>query len=582
MGMDTRVKELADRIWGQGVAGRITERIAARRDAITARHAAGLGAMNDFPLSEADAILITYADSLRREGVAPLATIYRFVDEVTAGAIGCVHLLPFFPYSSDAGFSISDYRRVRAELGDWSEITALADNYRVMVDLVLNHCSVEHPWFQDFLAGRAPGRDYFVTADPAADLSRVFRPRAHPLLTRFETASGPRHVWTTFSADQVDLDWSNPDLAVEMIDTLLEYLERGASIVRLDAVAFLWKRVGTTCLHLPETHLVVKLLRRVMELALPGSLLITETNVPHDENISYFAGGDEAHLVYNFSLPPLVADALIRQDATHLARWAASLQAPGPGRCFFNFCASHDGIGLTPTRGLLSDRERDQLIETVQARGGLVSYKATPDGPVPYELNINYLSAVADPALPVDQRARWFLLSQAIMLAFAGVPGVYVHSLLGSENWQAGPEGGLEHRSINREPLQVSEVEAALADPDSLRALVFTGYRALLDARATGSAFHPLSPQRVHAADSGLLAIERGPFGPDNERVLCLFNVGPTEAEWRAALRDLPRDRILTDLVTGDRVYPSIEARDYSLELLPGEFLWLLLGDKPG
>ena len=168
------------------------------------------------------------------------------------------------------------------------------------------------------------------------------------------------------------------------------------------------------------------------------------------------------------------------------------------------------------------------------------------------------------------------------MLAFAGVPGVYVHSLLGSENWRAGPAEGLEHRSINREPLQVSEVEAALADPDSLRALVFTGYRALLDARATSSAFHPLSPQRVHAADSGLLVVERGPFGPDNERVLCLFNVGPTEAEWRAALRDLPNDRVPTDLVTGDRVYPSIEARDYSLELLPGEFLWLLLGDKPG
>lgn len=578
--MDARVKELADRLWGGDVAQRITARIDARRDAIAARHADVPGAADGFPLNEQDAILITYADSLRQEGVTPLASMYHFVDEVCAGAISCVHLLPFFPYSSDAGFSISDYRRVRDDLGDWSGVGSLAGDYRVMVDLVLNHCSVEHPWFQDFLAGRAPGRDYFVTADPDADLSQVFRPRAHPLLTRFETADGPRHVWTTFSADQVDLDWSNPDLTVEMIDTLLEYLERGASIVRLDAVAFLWKRIGTNCLHLPETHAVVKLLRRVMELALPGSLLITETNVPHDENISYFTDDDEAQLVYNFSLPPVVADALIREDPSHLASWAGSLKAPGPGRCFFNFCASHDGIGLTPARGILSDAERDQLIASVQAHGGLVSYKATPSGQVPYELNINYLSAVADPALPADQRARRFLLSQAIMLAFAGVPGIYVHSLLGSENWGQGPAQGLENRSINREQLALPAVEAALADQNDLRAIVFQGYRDLLDARAASSAFHPLSPQRVHPADAGLFVLERGPFGPDDERVLCLFNVGPAEAEWRAAVNDLPNDRIVTDLVNGDRVYPSIEEHDYSLELLPGEFLWLFMGEK--
>lgn len=384
---------------------------------------AGLLKEDALPLSERDTLVITYADQFQRPGTKPLTLLREFAQIFLEGMITGIHILPFFPYSSDDGFSIIDYCQVNPAWGTWEDIQALSNSYLLMADLVLNHCSKESLWFQKFLAGEEPYTRYFITLPPDTDVSGVFRPRTHPLLTRFETSQGPRWVWTTFSEDQVDLNYGEPAVLLSMIDILLFYIRMGIRIIRLDAIAYLWKELGTSCLHHPKTHGVVKLLRALVDELAPGTLLITETNVPHKENISYFGEGDEAHLVYQFALPPLILDAFIRSDSRKLQQWAMDLELPGEGMSFFNFCASHDGVGVLPARGILSEEEIEGLVQAVVERGGYISYKSTPQGEVPYELNINYFSAVAENALSEDLRVKKFLASQSILLAMPGGTG---------------------------------------------------------------------------------------------------------------------------------------------------------------
>ncbi len=479
-------------------------------------------------LTEVDTILITYGNQVSEPGKAPLVTLAEVLEMYAQGAITGVHLLPFFPYSSDDGFSVIDYARVNPEFGDWSDVARLGDTFRLMFDAVINHISRESDWFQAFVAGDPAFAEAFIVVEPGTDLSKVVRPRALPLLTSVQTASGDRLVWTTFSTDQVDLNFADPEVLLRVIDLLLLYVTHGAEIIRLDAIAYLWKEIGTPCIHLEETHRVVKLFRAVMDAVAPGVMLITETNVPHEENLSYFGEGtDEAQLVYQFPLPPLVMHTLSSGDATHLSEWAADLSLPSDQTTFYNFLASHDGIGVRPVEGLLTQGEVQALVDRTQAHGGHVSFKTNADGSESvYELNISYFDAISDPdggellAVQVDR----FMVSQSIMLVLQGVPAIYVHSYFGSRNDHEGVERTGRYRSINRETFERGKLEAALTDSTSLRARVYTAYRQLLEVRKQHPAFHPNGPQRILVLDPGIFAVLR--TSPDGtEEILCLHNV---------------------------------------------------------
>ncbi len=476
------------------------------------------------PLSEQDAVLITYADQFRRPGQAPLHTLGDFLDAHLAGAVNAVHLLPFFPYSSDDGFSVIDYHQVDPRVGSWPDVARLGTKYRLMFDAVINHISSRSEWFQAYLRQEAPYRGYFIEVPPDTDLSKVVRPRALPLLTPVETAAGGRHVWTTFSDDQIDLNYANPEVLLAIIDVLLRYVSMGAEIIRLDAIAYLWKEVGTPCIHLPQTHAVIKLWRAALDAVAPHVILLTETNVPHEENISYFGqGGDEAQMVYQFPLAPLVLHTFLTGDAGKLTAWAAGLEVPSERTAFFNFIASHDGLGVRPAEGILTAGELDALVERTQAHGGRVSYKNNPDGSRSvYELNIT-LYDFLNPSeeADTDTGISRFLASQAIMLSLAGVPGIYVHSLFGSRNCQAYVEETGRARSINREKFDLDDLEAALRRPGSRSGRVLAGYRRLLEARRRLPGLHPASLQRVLALHPGVFAVLRG----DRSPVLCLANV---------------------------------------------------------
>ena len=487
------------------------------------------GELAPLTVTQQDVMLICYGDQLQNEEDPPLAVLHQFLKRHIHPHINAVHILPFYPWSSDDGFSVIDYEDVDPALGDWTHIQALQRDFRLMFDAVFNHISVESEWFAAYRRGEAPYDTFFIDVPPGIDLSLVVRPRALPLLTPVETANGVKQVWTTFSADQADLNYGNPRVLLEMIRILLLYVERGADFIRLDAIGFLWKEVGTTSLHLEQTHLIIQIMRAVLDVVASHVVLITETNVPHEENISYFGDGEnEAQLVYQFPLPPLILHTLTAGDATHLTAWAQSLEDVSQRTTFFNFTASHDGIGLRPATGLLSEAEIEALVELTTAHGGAVSYRTdTEVGQSPYELNITYFDAITDPAVTaIDPQTAIdrFIVSQAMMLALAGLPGVYFHSLFGSRNWQAGVRRTGRNRSINREKLDVQDLEHRLADPDGLTRKVFDRYLQLINLRAERPAMHPLAPQQILSLDSRVFAVQRS-TSDGKETLLLLHNV---------------------------------------------------------
>lgn len=528
--------------------------------------------------TEKDTVLISYADSIQTEGELPLDTLRKFLCQHAKSAIRCVHLLPFCPWTSDDGFSVVDYRQVEPSYGDWTSVEKIGQEFNLMFDLVLNHCSRKSQWFRDFVMGVSPGKNYFLPTDPEAVLTDVVRPRATPLLTKTATREGNAWVWATFSSDQVDLNWQDPDLLFEFLDILFLYLSKGCRILRLDAVAFLWKEIGTDCLHLPETHQVVKLFRDVLEIVSPRTVLLTETNVPHEENISYFGQEDEAHMVYNFSLPPLLLHGLLRGDATLLSEWAKSLPALPANETFLNFTASHDGIGVRPLQGLIDEKELKWLIDEVKDRQGQVSVRSLPDGSeAPYEMNISYIDALAIEG-DVQLSIRRFLCSQAVMLSLPGVPAIYIHSLLGTPNDIEGFEKLGYNRALNRKKWQLDDLEQELSSGGKQEE-VFQRYLGILRRRADCPAFHPNAAIRfVEFAnnETHLFGFVRGEPGSDEE-IACLFNFSDQACE--IDLANLhpnfsTGEPLLKDLLHGTQT--QINA-DRKFELVPYAAHWFRL-----
>ncbi len=504
----TRIRALLRHLYPNHVdelSADIHQRTLARR---SARQAQSRDAY-DPPWSQDDAWLITYPDQFQEPGRRPLEVLAeRFRDDLS-GMFNGVHVLPFYPWSSDDGYSIIDYESVAPEYGSWADIETLARQGRLMVDAVINHMSASSGWFHRFLAGDPEYAGFFRTVDPSADLSQTVRPRSSPLHHRFVGPAGPVDVWTTFSSDQVDLDFRSPQVFLRVLDVLLSYAARGAAAIRLDAVSYLWKREGSSSINLPETHMTIQLLRACLDLSYPSVLLITETNVPHDENVAYLGRGErEAQAVYQFALPPLALHAFVAGDATVLRRWADDLAAPDPGCTYFNFLASHDGIGLRPAEGLLTGSDVDALIAAVAQGGGRVSMRSGPGGDEPYELNATWFAAVGQGR--ADELAlRRHLASHAVMLAMRGLAGVYVHSLFASPNDLAAVTATSANRSINRTRFTYDPFAAARADAGSPAAVSLAGMRRMLAWRRSSDAFHPDAPQRILDAPPSLFAVER-------------------------------------------------------------------------
>ncbi|HAS0880197.1 TPA: sugar phosphorylase [Enterobacter roggenkampii] len=513
---------------------------------------------------EKDIVLITYADQFSAKGEKALPVFTRFYNKWLSHSFSHVHLLPFYPWSSDDGFSVIDYHEVAPETGTWRDVAELKQTTSLMFDFVCNHMSAKSAWFANYLKQMPGYDDFFISVDPETDLSAVTRPRALPLLTPFKLHDGSvRHLWTTFSEDQIDLNFTSPQVLIAMVDVLLHYLIEGARYIRLDAVGFMWKIPGTSCIHLEQTHQLIQLFRAITEAVAPGTVIITETNVPHKDNVSYFGNGEnEAQMVYQFSLPPLVLHAVHSQDVSTLRQWAASLALPSTKTTWFNFLASHDGIGLNPLRGILPESEILSLVEKLQTEGALVNWKNNPDGTrSPYEINVTYLDALSTRESHDSERIARFILAHAVLLSFPGVPAVYIQSILGSRNDYDGVERLGYNRAINREKYAAGQIDCALEDKNSLRYQVYSALSQLIVLRRAEKAFHPDSEAYFSASGKHVLKIVR--VADCDEKITALFNFSDNS------------QTVESDIHSGRELISGKDITDTTLILNPWQVLWI-------
>lgn len=513
---------------------------------------------------EKDVVLITYADQFSAAGENALPVFTRFYNKWLSHSFSHVHLLPFYPWSSDDGFSVIDYHEVAPETGTWSDIAELKQSASLMFDYVCNHMSAKSQWFANYLQQTPGYEDFFISVDPDIDLSAVTRPRALPLLTPFTLHDGSvRHLWTTFSEDQIDLNFASPDVLIAMVDVLLHYLMEGASYIRLDAVGFMWKIPGTHCIHLEQTHQLIQLFRTITEVVAPGTVIITETNVPHKDNISYFGNGEnEAQMVYQFSLPPLVLHAIHRQDVRILSQWASSLELPSTKTTWFNFLASHDGIGLNPLRGILPESDILSLVENLQQEGALVNWKNNPDGTrSPYEINVTYLDALSPKNAADNERIARFILAHAVLLSFPGVPAIYIQSALGSRNDYEGVERLGYNRAINRKKYIASEIDSELSNKTGIRHKIFKQLSELIAIRRAEQVFHPDSDAIFETFGEHILKIIR--VADNGERMTALFNFSQHI------------QTVNSDGVSGTELISKLNISGTTLTLNPWQVMWI-------
>ncbi|PKL12564.1 MAG: sugar phosphorylase [Spirochaetae bacterium HGW-Spirochaetae-8] len=476
-----------------------------------------------FSFDQRDLLLITYPDIVRSKKATPLASLHGFLHDHLPCTFSFIHLLPFYPYSSDDGFSVIDYLQVDPQLGDWEDIAVLAKDSRLMFDAVVNHISAKSAWFTGYLRGDKEYLDYFIEREPEADYTKVVRPRVSPLFTSYQTSTGDKEVWTTFSPDQVDLNYQNPHLLLTIIDILLTYVARGAAAIRLDAINYLWKQPGSNCSNLDSCHAIIQMIRAVFDLACPWVVIVTETNIPHADNITYFGDGyHEAQIIYQFALPPLVVHSFLSGEMRTLSGWAEKLDF-GTDTSYLNFLASHDGVGIIPATGILAPSELDALVHLAHNRGGYVSYKASPQGgQLPYELNCTYYDLICDPMDPEELNIRKFITSQAILLALRGIPALYYHSLFGSRNFSQGVSTTGMKRTVNRKKFTREEIESLLEPTDARTAIIFNTLKHLIEIRKQHPAFSPHARQCMLDLHPALLSFYR--TLENEETILTLAN----------------------------------------------------------
>ena len=521
---------------------------------------------------QSDVAMITYADTVRENNMLPLQVLHSFLDEFCSDIINIVHILPFFPFSSDDGFAVIDYQKVNERHGNWDDVSNIASNYHLMSDLVINHCSSNNLWFKNFKANKDPGKDYFFTILPDDDLSEVVRPRTNNLLKSVETEDGLKHVWCTFSHDQIDLDFSNPKVLIEFVKIIRFYLDRGVRIFRFDAVAFLWKIVGTSCLNLNQTHEIVRLLRTLIERIRSDAIIITETNIPNRENLSYFGNANEAHCVYNFSLPPLLLNTLLTGDCHYLKQWMMSMPPAQHGTAYFNFIASHDGIGLRPAEGLMSEDEINAVIKAVENFGGKVSWRSGADGKErPYELNIALFDALQGTIEGKDHLGEdRFVCAHAIMLALEGIPAFYIHSLLATGNDYGRLESTKRNRTINRHRWQLNEVKQVLSDSSTQHSRVYKRMKHLICIRREQAAFHPNATQFTLHLGNQLFGFWRQSMDR-RQSIFCISNISAKPLSLSLSDINLITTEDWFDLISGD----LLEAIDGSYELQSYQTCWI-------
>ncbi len=528
---------------------------------------------NTISWNQSHSVLITYADSVKKKGEPTLVTLRGLLSNYFKDISSVVHILPFLKSTSDGGFAVSSHKHLDEKFGDWSDLNRLSKNHILMADLVLNHVSSSHPWVQQFIKSQEPGLSNIYAPSQKLDWSNVIRPRSSSLFSQINTLDGEKLVWTTFGPDQVDLNWKNPKVILEFLNLIVSYVKNGIKWFRLDAVGFIWKEPGTTCLHLPEAHLIIKTLRIQLLNLLSDGILITETNVPQKENLSYLEAGDEAHMAYNFPLPPLILEAVISSKADILNSWIDDWPKLPINTTLFNFTASHDGVGLRALEGLMSDERIKSLLINCEKRGGLVSHRRLSNGDdIPYELNISWWSAMEDSSRDTNRfQYERFILSQLIVIALKGIPAFYLQALLASNNDVKSFAMSGQRRDLNREKFNFEKLSLILKNKDSNASKNLRYLSNAMKIRSNLQAFHPSSEMKSLSKErSDILVIKRG---KDLNAVWAIHNF--TENKLNFSFRDSEIMNYSSKEVQFEDYLTGKKYNNLCIVLEPFQVIWL-------
>ena len=521
--------------------------------------------------SQKSSFLITYADSIKSENESPLLVLNQFLQKYI-DSIDSIHILPFMPSSSDSGFSVIDYYKIDEKFGDWKDLNLISKNKNIMIDIVLNHASRNSKWFANFLKGSGQGHDFFKVVKDWNGIAQIERPRSSELFQKIQTVNGEKNVWCTFSHDQIDLDFSNPDVLLEFLKIIKFYIKKNIKIFRLDAVAFLWKKQNTSCINLQETHYIIKLIRFVSTLIDKNAILITETNIPSKENLSYFGNNDEAHWIYNFTLSPLILFTLLSGNCSQLRKWSMTMPPAQEGNAYFNFLASHDGIGLRPVEGKLDSTELYRLINKMRDLGGRISYKTSQWGEeIPYEINITYLDSLKSTFNGEEKfQIKRFICAHTIMFAMEGIPAIYIHSFLGTKNDHKAIAAGEGNRSINRFKWDKKDIYKILEDKNSNNFYIMSKLNSLLNIRSKQPAFHPNATQFTLNLGDEVFGLWR----QDKKRkqsIFSIYNVTSKSVKLSLQKINLIETEKWIDLISGE----ALKDIDDDILLKPYQSLWI-------
>ncbi len=523
--------------------------------------------------NESHSVLITYADSIYKNGEATLITLRGLLSKHFGSLSKVVHILPFLRSTSDGGFAVSSYDSLEEQFGNWDDLKSISKSHNLMADLVLNHVSSSHPWVQQFIKSQEPGISNVFSPNQNLNWSNVVRPRSSSLFSQINTEDGPKQVWTTFGPDQIDLNWHNPKMSLEFLNLIITYLSNGIKWFRLDAVGFIWKESGTTCLHLPKAHSIVKLLRVLLNNLLDDGVLITETNVPQKENLSYLIPDDEAHMAYNFPLPPLLLEAIITSRADILNSWIFDWPILSEDTTLFNFTASHDGVGLRALEGLMNEQRIKDLLVNCEKRGGLVSHRRLSNGDdKPYELNISWWSAMEDSSRDSNRfQFERFILTQLLVMALKGVPAFYLPALLASENDIKSFSMTGQRRDLNREKFKLDNLLSVLNNPESSANKNLKYLRNAMDVRSELKQFHPRSEMKCLSKGRSDIVVIKRSKGPKS--VFAIHNMTENKINYQLNDNDLPKI-IDNDFNTQDFL-TSTKYNWKNISLNPFQVIWL-------
>ena len=450
--------------------------------------------VNKINISEKTSLVISYGDNIYSSQSSSMKIFQKFFQKNLEKLFDTIHFLPFYPSSSDSGFAVKDHYQIDKKIGNWSDLKKISKSKKIMADVVINHASARGLWFKNFLKRKKPGKDYFLTVNSKFNTSKVVRPRDHKLLKKIKIFEKNDYLWRTFSPDQIDLNFKNPSVLLRFIKIIIYLINNGVTIFRLDAIAYLWKQNGTKCINLSQTHEIIKLLRVVTSLLNVQTLIITETNLPEKENLSYFGKNNEANWVYNFSLPPLLIHAFLFENSSYLNQWSRKLPSTKHGNCYLNFIASHDGIGIRPTEGILNEKTLSSFLKRLKKNGSKFSYRKVQNkSKKVYEANITVFDALRKSDF--DPKGLFFLeryvSAHAIMISFEGIPAVYFNSLFGKSNDEAKYIITGNNRDVNRYKWNFNNITTKLRDKKSKQSIFYRNIGALLEIKRKQKAFHP-------------------------------------------------------------------------------------------